>query len=118
VVPREHAGFVDFLGSRVGVLYKGCEVWSRGRPAHALAMWDGLAREGTRRWEVDLPTALRYLRREEVRLDAPAGEWIIVTYGSLPLGWVKAVGGRLNNYYPAAWRLRMGGGGVGEKGVS
>lgn len=49
--------------------------------------------------------ALQYLRRKELLLpDAPKG-WHLVAYENLPLGWVKVLPNRLNNYYPAEWRI-------------
>jgi NOL1/NOP2/fmu family ribosome biogenesis protein len=111
IVPSAHAAFVQCLGERIGVLYKGCELGEivRGtcKPSPALALWDRLPRESLYTRDVDLPTALRYLRKEEIHFDAPPGEWILVTHRSLPLGWVKSIGHRLNNYYPKEWRIRM-----------
>ena len=51
--------------------------------------------------------ALRYLRRENLPVppEAPAG-WHLVVYEGLPLGWTKNIGRRMNNYYPAEWRIR------------
>jgi 16S rRNA C967 or C1407 C5-methylase (RsmB/RsmF family)/NOL1/NOP2/fmu family ribosome biogenesis protein len=109
IVPRAHAGFIHHLERRVGVLYKGCEVAETGgKMAHALALWAGLPRERVETREVGLETATRFLRKEEVRLDVPRGEWAIVAYRSVALGWVKGVGGRVNNYYPVEWRVRLG----------
>lgn len=51
--------------------------------------------------------ALQFLKREETGLHAPALGWHIVTYEGLALGWVKALGNRLNNYLPKAARIRM-----------
>lgn len=49
--------------------------------------------------------ALVYLRRKDLLLpDAPKG-WNLVAYEDLPLGWVKVLPNRLNNYYPAEWRI-------------
>jgi 16S rRNA C967 or C1407 C5-methylase (RsmB/RsmF family)/NOL1/NOP2/fmu family ribosome biogenesis protein len=48
--------------------------------------------------------ALQYLKRKEIRPDAPKG-WSLVTYCGLPLGWVKVLPNRINNYYPAEWRI-------------
>jgi hypothetical protein len=28
-------------------------------------------------------------------------------YEQLPLGWIKRIATRLNNYYPLHWRIRM-----------
>jgi NOL1/NOP2/fmu family ribosome biogenesis protein len=113
ILPPAHAAFVHYLGTRVGLLYKGCEIGEavkgKSKMAHSFALWDALPREGLRVQEVDLPTARRYLRKEEIYFDAPPGEWVLVTYRSLALGWVKAVGNRLNNYYPKEWRVRLPG---------
>ena len=51
--------------------------------------------------------ALRFLRRENLTVppQAHAG-WHLVTYEEVPLGWTKNVGRRMNNYYPAEWRIR------------
>lgn len=58
--------------------------------------------------DVDLETALRYLRHEAVALSGnmPRG-YVVIRYGGHPLGLVKNVGTRANNLYPAAWRVRM-----------
>ncbi len=49
--------------------------------------------------------ALQYLRKDEWR---PAGEhrgWTLVQYEGHNLGWIKALPGRVNNYYPKEWRI-------------
>ncbi len=49
--------------------------------------------------------SLQYLRRKELLIDdAPKG-WNLVGYGGLPLGWIKVLPNRVNNYYPAEWRI-------------
>jgi|GEM_PF-9943 len=56
--------------------------------------------------DVDLPTAIQYLRREALRIpDAPLG-YIIITYRGFPLGFAKNIGSRANNLYPDPWRIR------------
>lgn len=57
--------------------------------------------------DLDLDTALRYLRHEAITLpaDTPRG-FVTVTYLGLPLGFVKNIGNRANNLYPAEWRIR------------
>ena len=49
--------------------------------------------------------AIRYLRHEALHISAPRG-LVVVTYRGLPLGLAKSVGTRLNNLYPAEWRIR------------
>lgn len=58
-------------------------------------------------WEADRETALRYLHRDALALpDAPLG-YVVLTYGSLPLGFVKNLGSRCNNLLPPSRRIRM-----------
>ncbi|MBC7412967.1 MAG: hypothetical protein H7331_11015 [Bacteroidia bacterium] len=55
--------------------------------------------------DVDLETALTYLRKNNFTLpNAPKG-WILLTYQHVGLGWIKNLGNRLNNYYPTNYRL-------------
>lgn len=58
--------------------------------------------------DVDLETALRYLRHEAICLDAdsPRG-FTVITHKGHPLGFVKNIGNRANNLYPTEWRIRM-----------
>jgi len=56
--------------------------------------------------ELTKSEALRFLSREAIILkDAPLG-YIRVTYGGLGLGFVKNIGSRANNLYPAGWKIR------------
>ena len=49
--------------------------------------------------------ALHYLRGEALRMEAPRGP-VTLTYAGLVLGEGKSVGSRINNLYPAFWRIR------------
>lgn len=49
--------------------------------------------------------ALRYLRKDEVRLDTGSRGWAVVRYEEYNLGWVKVLVNRVNNYYPKDWRI-------------
>jgi 16S rRNA C967 or C1407 C5-methylase (RsmB/RsmF family)/NOL1/NOP2/fmu family ribosome biogenesis protein len=53
---------------------------------------------------LDKDQALQYLRKKDVALDAAKG-WNLVQYAGLPLGWIKAMPNRFNNYYPQDWRI-------------
>jgi 16S rRNA C967 or C1407 C5-methylase (RsmB/RsmF family)/NOL1/NOP2/fmu family ribosome biogenesis protein len=48
--------------------------------------------------------AVQYLRKGEIKADASKG-WCLVTYCGLPLGWIKVLPNRVNNYYPGEWRI-------------
>ena len=55
--------------------------------------------------EVDKETALNYLRRNEVKPETSVRGWALITHQQLPLGWVKVLPNRINNYYPKEWRI-------------
>ncbi len=75
-------------------------------PSHALALSTDLA--------PDLPTvaldkeqALRFLKKENVSLDFIPESWALVTFEKQPIGWIKGIGNRINNYFPKDWRILM-----------
>ena len=55
--------------------------------------------------EVGLETALQYLRKQDIKIETPLKGWARVKYQHLPLGWVKILPNRVNNYYPKEWRI-------------
>jgi NOL1/NOP2/fmu family ribosome biogenesis protein len=75
-------------------------------PSHALALSTELVQTipGV---DLTLDEALRYFKKENLILpDVPRG-WLLARYKGLPLGWMKGVGSRINNYLPKDWRIRM-----------
>lgn len=72
-------------------------------PAHELAM-SVLPLHHFNQVTVNTEEALKYLRRQDLYLDAPKG-WNLVMYEQLPLGWIKSLPNRINNYYPQEWRI-------------
>lgn len=75
-------------------------------PLHGLALSLLVDRQTFASVDLDLPTALRYLRREPIETTLPDGVGL-VCYRGFPLGWVKQIGPRSNNWYPREWRIRM-----------
>jgi len=55
--------------------------------------------------EVAMDIALQYLRKQEIHLETGHKGWTLLTYQQLPLGWVKCLPNRVNNYYPKEWRI-------------
>jgi 16S rRNA C967 or C1407 C5-methylase (RsmB/RsmF family)/NOL1/NOP2/fmu family ribosome biogenesis protein len=51
--------------------------------------------------------ALKFLKREEMGIENVPKGWHVVKYNGNGLGWVKALGNRMNNYLPKQWRIRM-----------
>jgi 16S rRNA C967 or C1407 C5-methylase (RsmB/RsmF family)/NOL1/NOP2/fmu family ribosome biogenesis protein len=108
---RQH---FEFLSRYLNIKYFGVELgqFSKSQliPSHEWAM-SIFPKTGFPTFALDIKQALQFLRREEFSLseDLPEG-WILITYANLPLGWIKNLGNRINNYYPKEWRIRMQGG--------
>ena len=73
-------------------------------PDHELAVSTTIA-AGVTAWEADKETALQYLRRQEIKPSILLKGWTLITHQQLPLGWIKILPNRLNNYYPKDWRI-------------
>lgn len=73
-------------------------------PSHAYAI-STIASGKINQFETDLATALDYLRKKDIQIDADIKGWLILTWQHLPLGLVKVLQGRINNYYPKEWRI-------------
>jgi NOL1/NOP2/fmu family ribosome biogenesis protein len=57
--------------------------------------------------QVSKEQALKFLKKEDMQLGETARGWMLVSYEGLALGWIKALGNRVNNYLPKHWRIRM-----------
>lgn len=73
--------------------------------AHALAT-SPFTLKNIQRIDVDEQTALQFLRGESLQIQGEKGR-ALITYRNVPLGWVKILNNRANNYYPKEWRIRM-----------
>ncbi len=112
-IPSSHKHLHDALvGQGLFLLQSGIEMGTiKGRdiiPAHALALSTVRRDSAFPTVEMDLDTALNYLRHEAIVLndEAPNG-YVIVTYKGHALGFVKNLGNRSNNLYPQEWRIRF-----------
>lgn len=73
-------------------------------PDHELAM-SHLLNDDIPSIELSHENALQYLRRSDVNIQTDLRGWVLVTYRKVPLGWVKVLPNRINNYYPKDWRI-------------
>ncbi|MBO0938780.1 RNA methyltransferase [Fibrella sp. HMF5335] len=75
-------------------------------PNHALALSTELAPDLP---GVDLTReeSLHYFKKENLLLPGAPRGWLLARYEGLPLGWMKNLGNRVNNYLPKDWRIRM-----------
>jgi NOL1/NOP2/fmu family ribosome biogenesis protein len=88
-------------GIRIGSIVRG-----ELNPDHELTM-SLLASKQIQTHDLDYEEALRFLRKEKINLFSHQRGWIIITYLGIPLGWIKAMEGRSNNYYPKNWRITL-----------
>ena len=95
------------LASHLYIKKAGIEIASlKGKdlvPSHELAMSNWLE-GGYPSVDLDLETALLYLKRKEFSVEGQKG-WNLMRYGGLQIGWAKILPNRINNYYPGEWRI-------------
>ena len=87
-------------GIKIGEVVNGALV-----PDHAFAV-SGIVSDQAPRIELTREEAIQYLRKETMQLPVEGKGWMLVTYNKFPLGWVKMLPNRINNYYPKDWRIR------------
>jgi 16S rRNA C967 or C1407 C5-methylase (RsmB/RsmF family)/NOL1/NOP2/fmu family ribosome biogenesis protein len=75
-------------------------------PDHALALSNAIS-EDIPRHDFTRDEALHFLKKENPVLpDAPTG-WTLACFENLPIGWMKILPNRVNNYLPLNRRIRM-----------
>ncbi|MEY4594558.1 MAG: hypothetical protein RIQ47_968, partial [Bacteroidota bacterium] len=109
-IPSAHRQVWQHLANNLRVVYAGCKLGEvKGDellPDHAAALSISLS-DHHQRHTVDTSTALRYLRGDAIEIPVSYKGWLLIEYAGLPIGWGKAVKGRLNNHYPKELRIRM-----------
>ena len=73
-------------------------------PAHELAV-SNILNASIPKLEIDKAAALQYLRKIDITFDPEIKGWVLLTHGQLPIGWIKVMANRSNNYYPKEWRI-------------
>lgn len=109
-MPAEHTAAMSLLCQKLRVLHCALPLAEvkNGKllPQHALAMSNELCMSAFNVVEVNRDKALAYLHRETLLFtDEPVG-YLLLTYDGVPLGFMKNIGNRANNLYPAEWRIR------------
>lgn len=110
-VPENFAYFVDKLRTEVSVLAAGVYLAQiKGKdlvPLQQLAFSCALNRDVFKSVSVDWEQAIAFLRRENMFFPEEPKGWLLLMFEGAPLGFVKNLGNRANNNYPAEWRIRM-----------
>lgn len=76
-------------------------------PEHALAMSFYLQRDAFPVVDVEKAEALKYLAKETIDPRDDQRGFALIRYKDNNLGFVNRLGNRMNNLYPANWRIRM-----------
>lgn len=105
----DHYGAIEQLSEVLSVVYSGVAMGEifKGvlRPDWALALAVDLRREAVAVAECDREAALEFLRKGDVRPEWFAEGVNLLTCEGVALGFVKRIGGRVNNLYPNALRI-------------
>ncbi len=110
--PATYATLIDTLRPRITSLRPGIRIAElKGRdiiPTPELALNSLLRRDAFPQATLNREEAGRFLRGESLTLPPHTPKrYILATFHSLPLGFLKNLGTRANNLYPKEWRLRM-----------
>lgn len=89
-----------YSGIEMGRLFHG-----KLRPEHPLALFHDLSRSKVPAVSLELEQALQYLRKNDPETSLFTEGMNLVSYGDLPLGWLKRIGHRVNNMYPKELRI-------------
>lgn len=109
--PTYGNNYLELFRKHLHILHAGITVAElKGRdwiPHHALAMSTSLQKEAFPTVELSYTEAIDYLRREILIMKPEVSKgFVLVTYKDIPLGFVKNIGNRANNFYPQEWRIR------------
>jgi 16S rRNA C967 or C1407 C5-methylase (RsmB/RsmF family)/NOL1/NOP2/fmu family ribosome biogenesis protein len=102
----DHHALREVLNIRKSGVKAGAMVRDEFLPDHELVL-SNLASPLAPSLQLDKSAAIQYLRKQCFQLEAPEKGWYVVKYRQLGLGLVKHLGNRMNNYYPASWRILM-----------
>ena len=109
LLPERFYEEIEFLATRLKVIYCGTEIAEmKGKdliPLQGAANSIYLNKDNFNSIELDLEKALKFLARQDFEIEADLGI-NLVCFNGVPLGWLKKMSNRINNYYPQEWRLR------------
>jgi NOL1/NOP2/fmu family ribosome biogenesis protein len=109
-IPTPWNETIQYLMQELKVRYAGVELGTIAKndllPEHALAL-STIINHSITKVELSKEQALDYLRKNEIAVDNANKGWALATYNDHPLGWMKLLGNRINNYYPKEWRILM-----------
>ena len=95
----QSALYLKKAGVKIGTI-----IYDEIIPDHEFAL-SGLVSDQVPLIDADLREALQYLRRGGLKINTTHKGWALLKFKGLPLGWIKILANRINNYYPKDWRI-------------
>lgn len=111
IYPKDWFETLIFLGKKLNCLENGLQIAEiKGKdqiPAYQIALSKAIDTEKTRYIDLNYEQSISFLKKENIILSDERNGYILVGYKGVALGWVKNLGNRCNNLYPAHWKIRM-----------
>ena len=109
--PKTHSRLLKSVKERVDVIHEGVQLGTvKGKdviPSQSLAMSLAIDTDNFSSHDLNREEALKYLRGDAIVLpESVKRGFVLLTYEGVPLGFVKNLGNRSNNLYPAPWRIK------------
>ncbi len=107
---NEQLKIMNELSDRVKTIYAGVELASKKHdefiPSPALALFEGINISSFNNLNLSREQALSFLRKDSLQISSVEKGWMLAVFENHPLGWVKALSNRMNNYFPMEWRIK------------
>jgi 16S rRNA C967 or C1407 C5-methylase (RsmB/RsmF family)/NOL1/NOP2/fmu family ribosome biogenesis protein len=112
-IPSEQEEAIAFVCSNLKTVSAGTTMGTLKHdkliPDHALAMSTVLNKEDFPHVQASYEEAIAYLRKDVFWQEGLTKGFSLIQYENFTLGWANVLDNRLNNLYPADWRIRMAG---------
>lgn len=107
--PKDFLNLLVEAKSNLKVIHSGIKLaTTKGKglqPDHCVALSNTTNKEAFECFELNKEQAIAYLRTEAITIDAKKG-FVLLCYKGIPIGFGKNIGNRVNNLYPAEWKIR------------
>ena len=110
LLSNEQLKMMNELSDRVKIIYAGVELASKKHnefiPSPALALYEQINIPAFNNLNLSKELALSFLRKDSLQIQSEDKGWMLTLFNNHPLGWVKSLGNRMNNYFPMEWRIK------------
>lgn len=106
---KQHTDVVHRLSRTLNCVQYGIPVADAQKglkPLHELALSVHLNKDAFHQTELTKEEALKFLAKEDFKVNSDHKGISLMTFEGHPLGWMNLLGNRANNLYPKEWRIR------------